>query len=38
VLAALYQRKIQEIKAARWQFAEQGTLPEPASLGLFLKP
>jgi hypothetical protein len=38
VLGAVFQKKIQEVRAARWQFAETGVLPEPSSLGLFLKP
>lgn len=38
VLAATFQRKIQEVRAARWQFGETGVLAEPASLGFYLKP
>jgi len=38
VLGATFQKKIQEIRAVRWQFGEQGILPAPADLGFFLKP
>ncbi len=38
VLGAVFQKKIQEIRAIRWQFGEQGTLPEPRDVGFFLKP
>jgi hypothetical protein len=37
-LAALFQKKIYEVKAARWQFRDQGALPDPRQLGFFLKP
>lgn len=38
VLAAVFQRKIQEMRAVRWQFGEQGVLPPPAELGFYFKP
>ncbi len=38
VLGAIFQKKIQEIRAIRWQFGEQGALPEPHELGFYLKP
>lgn len=38
VLAGAFQRKIQEVRAVRWQFGEQGVLPPPAELGFYWKP
>jgi len=38
VLGAGFQKKIQEIRAIRWQFGEQGALPDPVGLGFFIKP
>ncbi len=38
VLGASIQKKINEMRAVRWQFGEQGVLPDPNELGFFLKP
>lgn len=38
VLGSAVQKKIQEVRAARWQFADTGVLPEPSSMGFFFKP
>ncbi len=37
-LAGLFQKKIYDVKAARWQYRDQGALPDPRQLGFFLKP
>ena len=38
VLGASLQKKIQQVRAVRWQFGETGVLPEPTTLGFYLKP